>query len=520
MSSKKTINGKYFFILGIIIILFIVLFLGLYIYNETNIKKNVEIEIGTKSLVLKDFFKHNVPKNAKFKTNLKTVDLTQLGTYNLEIKVGKKIKKVQLKIVDTTKPSVKFQDVSAYLDYEFNPEDFIVSVNDLTPTTVTAKNIPSTLDFGKYEVTIIVKDKAGNTTKAKRILTIGAVKPVYNLELGHTLKKTDLVYNSKNASAISSDDIKNINNSGVGEYVLKSTIDDRDYETKIIIADTTAPTLTLKKLTIYDDAKSVDSKDFVKKLTDASKVDLNLLTNITFGKIGKQEVTIEAIDIYQNKTTATTTLTIKKDNDAPVISGLSTLKINKNASVDYLKGVSAMDKKDGKVAVKISNNGVNASTAGTYFVTYTAVDKAGNKATKKREVIVKHDQTDLNNKIKSVASQIDNSPSAIVEYVNKHMRNANTWGEDDATWYGLTNWRGNCFVHASVVKALMEAKGYQARITNTTNKEHYWVLALVNGTWLHYDSVSLYKLIGGTDEERIATLKGKYVWERPSWLPA
>ncbi len=492
---------------------------GLYLYQESNLKRELNWELGQSELTLKDLFKRDVPAQAKLATDLKTIDFHKLGDVTLKVKIGKKIKKVKLHIVDTTKPKVEFQDVSVYLDYKFNAEDFVVSVEDQTEVTIDATGLPKSLDFGTYSITVTVKDSSGNTTVGHQNLTIGAVKPIFYLELGDEVTQSDLVYNNENKSAISKSELKKINASDVGEYILKTTVDDREYETKIIITDTTAPTLTLKNVTLYDDAKSIEADAFVKKLKDASKTEVKITSEITFGKLGKQEVTIEAVDAYQNKTTKTATLTIKKDTDAPVISGLSTLKINKNATVDYLKGVSAYDKKDGKVAVKISSNGVKAGTAGTYYVTYTAVDKSGNKATKKREVEVKHDQNDLNNKIKSVASQVGNSPSAIVNYVNEHMRNANTWGENDATWYGLTNWRGNCYVHASVVKALMEAKGYQARLTNTTNKEHYWVLALVNGTWLHFDSVSSYKLIGGTDEERIATLKGKYVWERPSWLP-
>ncbi len=516
----KKKRGKYFFISFLAIIILGLIVGGIYFYNKTNFLSEINIEIGTESLALKDFFKRDVPKKASFVSDVKHLDLNVLTDYKVKIKIGKKVHSALVHMVDTTKPEVVFQDVSAYIDYELKLEDFIVSCYDLTPTTIEIEGLPEARELGIYDVVIKVKDSSGNVSSSNQKFIIGAVKPTFNLELGDKLTAKDLVYDKEDASEIDEEEIKRINASPVGEYVIKSIVKDREYETKITIADTKAPSLILKSLTVYDDETSLEAKDFVKKVTDASTVTLNLKTEISYGKIGKYTITIEAVDSYQNKVEKTTKLTIKKDTDAPVISGLTTLKINKGQTPNYLSGVKANDKKDGQVDVSITNNPVNNQVAGTYYVSYQAKDKAGNKATKKREVIVKHDAQDLKNKINEVASKIGNSPEAIVNYVNSHMHNANTWGDGDATWYGLINWRGNCYVHASVVKALMEAKGYQAQLTNAVGNGHYWVLAYVNGSWLHYDSVSAYKLIGGSEEERIATLKGKFTWDKPSWLEA
>lgn len=520
--NKKFVRRNKFkrYLLMIIILIFVSAMSvgGIYYYNYSNLKKEITIELGTTNISLQDFFQRKVPQDAQFKTDIKALDLNRITDYDIVIQIGQKTRQSKLHIIDTTAPKVAFQDVTAYLDYEFKKEDFIVSIDDFSATNIEAKNVPEDLDLGIYTIDFLVKDSAGNVTEKTSNLIIGEIKPVYELELGDTLKRTDLVYERKNAEAISSSEIKKINQSGVGEYILKTTLNEREYETKIIVKDTKAPTLSVTSATVYDDAKEVDVNDFVKKVTDASDVTLNMKADITYGQIGKYDVTIEAIDKYNNKTSKTTYLRIKKDTDAPVISGLSTIKINKGENADYLKGVKASDKKDGAVEVKITNNAVNNNVAGTYYVTYQAKDKAGNKATKKREVIVRHDAQDLKNKIKEVASNIGNSPAAITEYVNAHMHNANTWGDDDAVWYGLTNWRGNCYVHASVVKALMEAKGYEAKLTNAVGKGHYWVIANINGNWLHYDSVSAYKLIGGTEEERNTTLKGRFTWDKPSWI--
>lgn len=520
--KKKTSYNHHKGFWIIIAIIFVLVCLSTYLFLNFYwgiLKKDVYLELGNNSLDIKDIFQGYYIKNSKIETDLKTIDFTKVGKFQIKVKINKHTNKVTLHIVDTTKPKVVFQDVAAYLDYEFKAEDFITEIKDLQPTNVTIENKPDKLDFGEYKVKIVVTDASNNETRAIKKLTIGAIKPVYELELGNKIKKTDLVYNKENSDEISDSEIKKINEMGVGTYTLKTNILNHDYETEIIVKDTVAPKITLKKLTIYNDVKKVEASDFVKKVVDASKVKYEIEGSITYGKVGTYELKIKATDESGNVSEKETTLTIKKDNDAPVIYGTSSLTINKNASVDYLKGVYASDKKDGKVSVKISSNNVNSSSAGTYYVTYVATDKAGNKATKKRQVTVRHDSTDLRNKINSVASQIGSSPSAVLEYVNAHMRNANTWGEDDATWYGLTNWRGNCYVHASVLKALLEAKGYACRLINASDKSHYWVLVNVGGVWRHYDSVSAYKQNGTTDEERLASLHGKD-WNHNLWPAA
>lgn len=118
----------------------------------------------------------------------------------------------------------------------------------------------------------------------------------------------------------------------------------QEYISKIIVRDTTRLELELKDITIYEDEKIPDYKKFIKKVSDTSgEPETNLKTEISAGKIGTQEITIEAIDKNGNKTEKTATLTIKIDNEGPVISGLGDKTVAKNSSIDYLSGVKAID---------------------------------------------------------------------------------------------------------------------------------------------------------------------------------
>lgn len=80
-----------------------------------------------------------------------------------------------------------------------------------------------------------------------------------------------------------------------------------------------------------------DYKKFIKTVYDASgEPTTTLKTEIDEKKIGTQEIVIEALDIHGNKTEMTAILTIKKDTEGPVISGVSNMTVNKYATINYL----------------------------------------------------------------------------------------------------------------------------------------------------------------------------------------
>ena len=60
-------------------------------------------------------------------------------------------------------------------------------------------------------------------------------------------------------------------------------------------------------------------------------------TTINYSKLGTQEIVIEAVDKYGNKTEGTAILTIRKDTVGPVFSGLSTINISKGTTINYEK---------------------------------------------------------------------------------------------------------------------------------------------------------------------------------------
>ncbi|AOS99485.1 hypothetical protein ESP131_04060 [Exiguobacterium sp. U13-1] len=79
-----------------------------------------------------------------------------------------------------------------------------------------------------------------------------------------------------------------------------------------------------------------------------------------------------------------------KDSIKPVISGAKDITVALNQKFDVRKSVSAKDNVDGMLTKSIKVSGsVNSKKIGTYKLTYSVSDKAGNQTTVTRKVIVK-----------------------------------------------------------------------------------------------------------------------------------
>lgn len=208
-----------------------------------------------------------------------------------------KEKTVKLHLVDTTPPQVKFKDITRYIGYEINGEDFIIEKSDLSPMNVEVTNIPEITELGNYTVTVIVKDEYGNETKKECALIIDWINYNITLELGQTLTKEDILMRpEEDAKLVSKTQLEKINKSPVGDYTMTLTNNGKDYIINIKIQDTLPPELELKDISIYDDEK-VDKSKFVVSAKDISgKVETTLLTDINYKNIGTQVVTIQAED--------------------------------------------------------------------------------------------------------------------------------------------------------------------------------------------------------------------------------
>ncbi len=197
-----------------------------------------------------------------------------------------------------------------------------------------------------------------------------------------------------------------VNSSKVGTYIITYTAVDKAGNTTTVKrtvevvpkgtpSDNTAPIITLNgksSITIKQGTTYTDAGATAKDDVDGT-VKVTISGSVNSSKVGTYIITYTAVDKAGNTTTVKRTVKVVPkgtpiDNTAPIITlnGNSSLTIKQGTTYTDA-GATAKDDVDGTVKVTISGN-VNSSKIGTYIITYTAVDKAGNKATKKRTVEV------------------------------------------------------------------------------------------------------------------------------------
>jgi len=155
----------------------------------------------------------------------------------------------------------------------------------------------------------------------------------------------------------------------------------------VIIADTTAPVITLGGSSTVNHEQGTTYTDAGTTATDTVDGNVTVETTGSVGTdAGTYTLTYTATDSAGNSATANRTVTVA-DTTAPIISIVGESTINHELGTAYTdEGATATDTVDGDVTVETTGN--VGTDAGTYTLTYTATDNAGNAATATRTIIV------------------------------------------------------------------------------------------------------------------------------------
>lgn len=198
------------------------------------------------------------------------------------------------------------------------------------------------------------------------------------------------------------------------------------------------------------------------------------------------------------------------DKKAPVISGFVgansyngnipyQIVYSDDKDYDFLKYVSASDDRDSKVKLKVDTSKVDFDKTGTYTITYTAKDKAGNtsKATAKIGIRV---ATELDSMTKTVLKKLTKESwsdtkkaKAIYNYTRNHI--AYSGYSDKSSWEneaanGIRYGKGDCFTYYAVARALLTRAGIpniEVRRVQGHGK-HWWNMVYVQGAFYHFDT--------------------------------
>lgn len=528
MSSFWKKYGKVLLIIILALLVCATAAVGIYHYWYYNLPRfqNVTIELGEPLPEIEHFLTDLAdPAKASFVTEAETLDLTHCGEFPVTLRHGKRNETVILTVQDTTAPQLTLQDICRAIDYVPMPQDFVASSFDLSETTVAfASPISEPENYGSVSVEIIITDASGNSTSGTATLSYVWMVDSYTMEFGSTLEKANLLMDAdKDADLLDQTQLDAVNQGGVGEYIITSTDQGQTCTCKVTVVDTTGPILELRDLERDKGTNAPTVDQFVLSCTDLSgDVTLTMLTTPDMKSVGSQTIQVEARDIYGNTTVAEATLHVLTDSTAPTFSGVNAMTVEKHSTPDYVTGVSAYDNKDGYVTFTYDDSKVDTSKAGTYYVTYTATDSAGNRGTYRRKVTVNHDAEDTQALIAEAAGKCGTGVESIRDFLRNYISYTSYWGGDDPVYNGLSGRKGNCYVQASCLKALLNYRGYSCQLIWTTDKTHYWVIVNMGGYWRHVDSTpgsrhSKYSLM--TDAQRYETLQGRD-WDRENWPSA
>ena len=158
-------------------------------------------------------------------------------------------------------------------------------------------------------------------------------------------------------------------------------------------ADTSAPVLTLQGSSIITlivgqtyvepGYSAIDAHD--------GAVSVRVSGSVDSSQVGSYTIHYSATDAAGNssyKTRIVRVIAAAPDTRAPVITLLGDSVITLTEGESYIEpGYSATDNRDGNVTVRVSGS-VDTSRAGTYVLTYTSQDAAGNSSKVNRIIIV------------------------------------------------------------------------------------------------------------------------------------
>lgn len=506
-------------IIGLAVLTVLGLLLGGFIWwnNEFNTPfQNVTLELGDPIPEIAAFIAEGErAEDARFVTDIQPL-VGQAGTHTVTLCSRTARQSVKLTVVDTTAPEVVFRDIFADRETALTPEQFVLEAKDLSPITVKFLEEPAgDTSAEETKVTVVVTDSCGNATQGACTVTYSWMHPTLTLELGQQVTKEMILLNpARDADLLEQSQLDAINASPVGTY----TVTAGEGVCEVTVADTTAPVLELKAVKMDSNQKlSIDQ--FVKKVSDASgDVKLSYEKTPDHTKEGDHKVTVIATDASGNETRGETTLKVSYDTTPPVFSGVKAITVKRGATPNYEKGVKATDSRDGAVKFTVDTSRVNTDKTGTYYAIYTATDSSGNTATYRRKITVGHGPEDTAKLIRDTAAKLPADPVAISNWVAKNIKYNTNWGGDDPIWYGYKNKKGNCYVHAKILEALLKEKGFQTQIIWVTDKSHYWNLVYVDGAWRHIDSTpgTKHPKYLMNDNQRHANLQGRD-WDRTKW---
>lgn len=290
-----------------------------------------------------------------------------------------------------------------------------------------------------------------------------------------------------------------------GEYSLVITVGGKDYSTIMEIQDRTAPTASPAACTT-EVGVLPEAAALVTNIQDVSDVTVSYVKEPDVSKGGNTVATVRLTDTYNNSTTLEVTVLVTADEVPPVIEGAKDMEYFLGDSISYKAGITVTDDETAKPKLSVDNSQVDTSTAGTYPVTYTATDDAGNTVSVTVNLTLKEkpkdyvDEQTVYDLAKKVLDEITTDSMSDMEvafaiYNWTKTKIAYTGSSDKSSWtkgayQAFTKRSGDCFNYFAAAKALYHVAGIEnvdVVKSDTSHSSHFWSLINLGNGWYHVD---------------------------------
>lgn len=325
-------------------------------------------------------------------------------------------------------------------------------------------------------------------------------KGTVTIEAGESYSISDfLKQDNPDASFASNSDAVDTNVPGKYKLIIKNGI--FTHKCTLEVKDTIAPQGTANDMSTVL-GKELEASAFVTDIVDVTPVTVSYAVKPDFTQEGSQSVELVLEDSSKNKTTLTATLTLMRDTEAPVITGVRDITHSIGSGISYKANVNVTDNLDPDVELEVNTDGVDLNTEGTYQVTYSATDFSGNSTSQAATVTVirsNHTEEEIMGIANDILAEItteDMTPydkaSAIYDWVRGHVGYASTSSEawTDAAYEGMVQGRGDCWAYTSASRALLTAAGIENMVIRKipSDTTHAWNLVDLGEGWYHFDT--------------------------------
>lgn len=502
MSKKK--RRILIIAISVVALFGVLMALNIYIDREKRVYKECSVEAGT-PVSASDFVRFKKDKkSAAFQYGTSAYDVSVPGEYNVTIQLGKKTYDSKLIVTDTIAPVLSAAPKTAMYGQTIPAEDFIVTMDDQTACTVEFTSEPDFERVGTQDISLTCHDLGGNVASATTQLRVIGIYPEITMEAGSKRPEaSSFAFGEKDAALLTP--LSDIQMDVPGDYTVSFSVDGIRYDSILHLEDTTPPRATGIDYEGFAGYPKT-AEELVDGLTDATEVTMEFVEDPKFDEPGERDIQIRLVDAAGNEDVVTSHINLKKDDEAPVIEGAKDISIITGQAIAYKDHVTVTDNADPDIAYTVDNSAVDINTEGTYKVTYSATDKAGNTTSVEITVTVvyrPYTEDDVWELCDQILAQIlkdgmseKEKVEAIFNWVDwsvKYQGHATKISWVQGAYEGLKNRIGDCFTIASTCHALYTRAGFETFMIERypiTYAQHFWNAVKIDGVWYHCDALT------------------------------